>query len=177
MPFKPVSDKKIAARGKLLMLIFLPLALILGWACLSVFFENPDFYSAFLGIIFTGALAWPAVKGYRMLRTARQYGRVRKALDKAGDRTLDALASQLGRSPDALRRMLKNMARMGLFSAVDIGKDGHIALLDPEASHDPSPHEAPLMQRVVCPACGAPGSVEIGGHGFCAYCHGTLNAD
>lgn len=174
---EPESVRKARRKGRRLMFIFLPLALLIGKASLSVHLNDPEFSSGFWGIAITALMAWPAVKGYRLQRTAKRFPSYYTALKQTGDMRLESIAAQLGASAETVRRELSRMTKLGFFPALSIDQSGDIALLD----LSPPVHSAQEIQqprvRVVCPACGAPGSVEKGGHGHCAYCHGTLSAD
>ena len=167
------STKKITRKGRWLAAVFLPLAFIRGMISLLALHDSPTLGSVLFVIYFTGLPAWPALHGLRLLRTARRYPSYYHALMQSAPRNLNAIAKYLGSSPETVRRELNRMARHRLLPSLGISSAGDIFF--PGVTPDPT--AGPKLQRVVCPACGAPGNVEQGGHGLCAYCRGPLSAD
>lgn len=173
MSFPFESTKKITRKGRWLAAVFLPWAFMVGASSLSIFLSTLNIGSAVYGIVFTGLPAWPAIHGLRLLRAARRYPGYYHFLTQSEQKNLRSLASQMNVSPEKARRELGLLAKHRLLPFLSISSAGDICFPGLQAA----PRRQVKLQRVVCPACGAPGSVEQGSHGRCAYCWGPLSAD
>jgi hypothetical protein len=133
-----------------------------------------DFYvPAVIFAILTLFLVWRAVLNHRLKKYYRLLLPI-IASERSG--SIDAIARSLSQPPGLVRKYLEKMIKKAIFNNAYIDYDRNaIVFTDITGVVSGTAQTSLGYVSKICPGCGAPNNVPVGGHVICAYCGKALS--